>query len=127
MKLELETHTEQHYRINAYHPGSVVINEQHYTTSLILSPERLVSDWPPQVFSDLTAQHLEAVLELQPELIILGTGLNLQFPSAEVLDPLLARSIGFEIMDTGAACRSYNILMGEGRRVVAGLLMIEAG
>jgi uncharacterized protein len=126
MKLELENHSGQLYLIKSYQPGCVVINEQHYTTSLILSPERVISDWPPRILSELTAQHLEALVELQPELVILGTGLKLEFPTAEVLDPLLARSIGFEVMDTGAACRGYNILMAEGRRVVAGLLMIDA-
>lgn len=126
MKIELDDHAAEHYWIHEYGPGSVTISEQNYTTSLIVCPERIISDWPPQVFTDLSALHLEAIAELQPELVILGTGQDLHFPSAEVLEPLLAKSIGFEIMDTGAACRSYNILVSEGRRVVAGLLMIEA-
>lgn len=125
MKIELNDHAGEHYRIGAYAPGSVTISEQHYTTSLIVCPERIISDWPPQVFADLSAVHLEAIVGLEPELVILGTGQDLRFPTAEVLEPLLTQSIGFEIMDTGAACRSYNILVSEGRRVIAGLLMIE--
>lgn len=125
MKIELENHAAQYCRINRYSPGSVVINEQHYTTSVIVCPERVIAEWTPCLFSDLDSRHLDTIVSLRPELVILGTGASLKFPSAEVLEPLLAQSIGFEIMDTGAACRSYNILVSEGRRVIAGLLMIE--
>jgi len=125
LKIELDSNTaEQHY-IASYGAGSVVVGEQHYNTSLIVTPDRIISEWEPDCLADLAAHHLQEIVELQPEIVVIGTGRSLQFPAAEVLEPLLKREIGYEIMDTGAACRCYNILSGEGRRVIAALLMIE--
>lgn len=90
--------------------------------SLIISPRHLIRDWPPAKVDSLLAEHLDALLELQPELVLLGAGPRLQFPEAGILAPLHNRQIGVEIMDTAAACRTYNILMTEGRFVVAGLI-----
>lgn len=90
--------------------------------SLIISPRHLIHDWPPMDIDGLLEEHLDALVELQPELILLGTGTQLQFPGAEILAPLHNRQIGVEVMDTAAACRTYNILMAEGRFVVAGLI-----
>lgn len=127
VKIELDNPAGNDNRIEAYSAGSVVIAEQHYNTSLIVSPAQVISDWPPQVFEDLAAHHLDAVVALEPEIVIVGTGQHLRFPAAEILSPLLNNDIGYEIMDTGAACRCYNVLTAEGRRVAAALLMIEAG
>jgi len=68
---------------------------------------------------------MEQIMSLDPEIVILGTGRELHFPAESITRPLAENNIGLEIMDTGAACRSYNFLVGEGRRVVAALLMIE--
>ncbi len=125
MKIELDSNAEAHHHIASYSAGSVVIDEQHYNTSLIVAPDRIISDWEPVCFGDLAASHLDTVVSLQPEIAVIGTGRALYFPTAEVLEPLLKQEIGYEIMDTGAACRCYNILATEGRRVVAALLMIE--
>lgn len=127
VKIELDSQADAGNRIEAYSPGQVVIAEQHYNTSLIVSPGQLISDWPPQQWSDLAAHHLDAVIELQPEIIIIGTGQHLHFPANDVLQPLLNGEFGYEIMDTGAACRCYNVLATEGRNVVAALMMIETG
>ena len=102
------------------------IGDRLYQSSLILTPEYIMTDWPPKVFSDLAPQHFDPVIELAPEIVLLGTGSRLLFPDPDVLSPLVARNIGFEIMDTGAACRAYNFLMGEGRKVVAAILTLEA-
>lgn len=123
MKIEIETGADN--RIASYAPGELVINEERYTTSLILSPDRIVTDWPPQDFTELAAQHFEQLVEMQPEVVVIGTGRALRFPATETLRPLIEHELGYEIMDTGAACRCYNILMAEGRRVVAALLLIE--
>ena len=71
----------------------------------------------------LASTHLNAALALQPEVVLLGTGARLHFPPAEVLRPLIEAGIGYEIMDTSAACRTYDILMAEGRRVLAALVI----
>ncbi|MDZ7736102.1 MAG: Mth938-like domain-containing protein [Gammaproteobacteria bacterium] len=116
MKIELDSNADVQRHIASYSAGSVVIGERHYNTSLIVSPERIVDDWGPEDFTDLAAHHLETVVSLQPEIVVIGTGRALHFPAADVLEPLLKREIGYEIMDTGAACRCYNILTTEGRR-----------
>ncbi len=90
--------------------------------SFIVSPRHLLRHWPPASISDLQAEHFEAIIELQPELVLLGTGTQLTFPPPQLLATLHRQRIGVEIMDTAAACRTYNILMAEGRFVVAGLM-----
>ena len=93
-------------------------------TSLILSAEQAITDWPPQRWDELEEQHFDAVLELEPEVILFGSGETLRFPPPHVVRAVSARGIGLETMDTAAACRTFNILVAEGRRVVAALLMI---
>ena len=127
MKIELDSNISGKNKIRAYSNDGLLIGDTLYQSSLILTPEQIVTDWPPKWFSDLAAQHFSAVIELDPEIVLLGTGGQLQFPDPDVLSPLVFNNIGFEIMDTGAACRAYNFLMGEGRKVVAALLTIETG
>jgi uncharacterized protein len=91
-------------------------------SSFIVSPRHLLRDWPPAHVDELQAEHLDAIIELQPELVLLGTGPRLSFPSPKLLAELHRQRIGIEVMDTAAACRTYNILMTEGRFVVAGLM-----
>jgi len=95
------------------------------TSSVIITPEVLFEDWQPKVPAELAVLHMQQVLEFQPEIVILGTGRSLRFPAAEVIQVCHHAGVGFEAMDTGAACRTYNILAAEGRRVAAALLMIE--
>lgn len=94
--------------------------------SFILSPRHLLRDWAPADVNNLVADHLSAILELQPELVILGTGTKLEFPAHSILAGIHRQRIGIEVMDTAAACRTYNILMAEGRFVVAGLINPES-
>jgi len=124
MKIHLETGGGQNV-IRAYGPGRVTINQDVYATSLILSPDRIIPDWPPRVFAEVRQEHFAIISDMQPEVLILGTGKHLQFPPPDITQELVKANIGIETMDTGAACRTYNILMSEGRRVVAALLMIE--
>lgn len=124
MHIQLESGGQSNL-IRTYTTGQITVNQDCYTSSLIVLPRQIVTDWPPQAFAALTAAHFEMLVSLQPELLILGTGRRQQFPSADLLAPLAAAGIGWEIMDTGAACRTYNILMGEGRNVAVALLMIE--
>ncbi len=126
MKINLESGIGQNL-IRAYAAGSITINQEVYTSSLILTPQRIITDWPPVRFANLTAPDVEAIAALRPEVVVLGTGLHLQFPAPGIIRSLVEAKIGLEVMDTGAACRTYNILMSDGRRVAAALLMIESG
>jgi len=112
--------------IRAYGEGLVTINDHPIRQSVIVTPERLVTDWPPQRFDELASSHFQVLVELNPEIVLLGTGKRQQFPSPRLTHSLLSRGVGLEIMDTGAACRTYNIIMAEGRRVAAALLMIQS-
>jgi len=125
MKIELDINSEGQNVIQAYSKGKFIISNNEYTTSLILTPEKIIEEWAPRCFSDLHSKHFQIILSLDPEIVIMGTGKRLQFPDLEILTPLSDKQIGTEIMDTGAACRSYNFLVGEGRKVIAALLLIE--
>ena len=106
-----------------YGEGYVEINRTRHTTSLVASGDRLVTDWPVSSIEGLGADHMAAIVELKPEIVLLGTGERLQFPDPARLAPLYKAGIGVEVMDTPAACRTYNILLGEGRNVVAALVV----
>ena len=126
MRIQLETGGQSNL-IRSYGPGQIVVGETTYRTSIVVLPDRLFTEWPPQVMSDLTIDHMKVLSELNCEVLLLGTGRHLRFPPVSVLAPLAAVGIGTEFMDTGAACRTYNILMGEGRRVAAALMPIIEG
>ncbi|MCO6440383.1 MAG: Mth938-like domain-containing protein [Nitrococcus mobilis] len=123
MKMILETGDVTAYRIKSYEPGRVTINEWVIETSAIVTPNRLLRGWPPRYFGDLERAHMEAIIDLAPEIVLLGTGPQQHFPPRNIMLSLLERGIGLEIMDTPSACRTYNILMSEGRRVVAALII----
>jgi uncharacterized protein len=109
--------------INAYEAGSISVNGQVFRRSILVPPTGPVVPWDALTPADLTEAHFEAIAQAQPELVIFGSGHQLRFPPPIVLRPLMASRIGFETMDTAAACRTYNILVGEGRRVTAALLI----
>lgn len=123
MRLSLEAGPAGHV-IRAYAPGQVTIDKEVITASVVVTPEHIVPDWPPQRFADLSAPIIDALVEHDPEIVLLGTGATLRFPAPGVVAGLYRRRIGVEVMDTAAACRTFNILSAEGRRVVAALLMI---
>lgn len=111
------------YRIRAYSPGSVTVNDRTFTDSIALAPTQLIEDWPPERFEDLAQEHIEQLKALEPEVVILGTGETQRFPGREIMLAMLGEGIGVEVMATEAACRTYNILMAEDRKVVAALLL----
>ncbi|MGH8280579.1 MAG: Mth938-like domain-containing protein [Gammaproteobacteria bacterium] len=110
--------------IRAYAPGRINVNDRLLSTSFILTPTTVLEDWPPQRIEDLTLEHLQAALDLEPEVLLIGTGSVLRFPEARIMAEIQQRGIGLEVLDTAAACRTYNVLVSENRRVVAALLMI---
>lgn len=113
--------------ISGYGPGWVALDNEKITSSLIISSQGQRLDWPCRSFADLTPAHFEQIATLDAELVIFGSGGGIRFPQPLWLRPLMARRIGVETMDTQAACRTYNILAGEGRHVVAALLLEMPG
>lgn len=109
--------------IHAYTRQSVSVNGQTYTRSILVPPSGDMIDWPVQSLADLTEAHFLQIARAQPEVVIFGSGTTLRFPAPSLLRPLMAARIGIETMDTAAACRTYNILVAEGRRVMAALLL----
>jgi len=101
----------------------VTINGEKFTSSLVISPAGDRFAWGCERFEDLQASHFERVAAMDAELLIFGSGERIQFPNPALLQCLYARRIGVETMDTQAACRTYNFLAAEGRKVVAALLL----
>ena len=122
MKIDLDDGARDARRITAYRSGEIVIGGVGYRTSLLVSSDSGVETWPPSAFEDFAESHFEAIAAREPEIVLVGTGGRVVFPAPALLVPCSRRGIGVEIMDTGAACRSFNFLLGEGRRVVAALL-----
>ena len=109
--------------ITAYDARHIAVNGRRLTKSFLLTPQRLIETWPPASFDSLTAADLAAVASLDCRIVLLGTGPRQRFPAPALLRPLIERRIGVEIMDSHAACRTYNILMAEGREVAAALII----
>jgi len=102
------------------------VGPQPHSGSLIVPWTGPVQAWEPADFNALTQAHFDALLHLQPELVIFGSGARLRFPAPALLRNLIAQRIGVESMDTAAACRTYNVLVSERRSVVAALLLEAA-
>lgn len=127
--------SEGQYSVHAYRPGSVTLNSPHaeddrdeegrieLEESFILTPDTLIRDWPLDSPDHLGSDHLAPLKELAPEVILLGTGERLQFPGGEQLANLVGLGMGYEVMDSAAACRTFNILAGEGRQVAAAIIV----
>ncbi len=108
--------------ITGYGPGYVEVNRTRYMGAVLISADAPVRAWDVAAVDALKPSHFEALLALDPEVVLLGTGDRQHFPSAPLASILVRAGVGLEVMDTGAACRTFNILVGEGRRVVAALL-----
>lgn len=122
MKLHLHT-SEQQYQINGMDSDAVIINRQRYTQPVIVSDQALSTDWFQGTWLSLDAQHLAPILDLNPEVVLLGTGDKQRFIHPKHTQTFLSANIAVECMTTAAACRTYNILTAEGRKVVAALLL----
>lgn len=122
MKFHLEM-SNGAYQIQRYDKESITVNEKVYTHNLIIMP-RYLSNWPVESFDTLQQFHFEQVCSLCPQLVLLGTGRQLRFPSTALLVPLIDQGIGVEVMDTYAACRTYSVLVAEGRQVAAAVLLV---
>ncbi len=109
--------------IRAYSEGRISINGIAFEESLIITPATIIEQWRPQRFEDLCEDDFAAAVALEPQLVILGTGDRHAFPHPSLLRLLVERGIGLESMSTAAACRTYNILVSEGRQVAAALII----
>ena len=116
-----EEHDNQQFTITGYDDHAIGINGQNITQGFIIAADHFNKDWQPRVFADLNPQHLETVFALQPEIILLGTGQEQQLPEKDVYLSLINSAIGFEIMNTQAACRTFTILTADNRKVAAAL------
>lgn len=122
MKLHATT-TQQYQTITGYEKDWVEINAVRFAHSLIVLPESPPVVWPVATFDALSASDFEALEAAEPDLVILGTGLKQRFVAPGLIGRLLSRRIGVECMDNQAACRTYNILMAEGRKVALALIL----
>jgi len=122
MKLHLHEFGERNV-INQCHGGAITVNERTFDCSVIITPQDILDDWRPQHIEELTADDVSRVADLSVELVILGTGARQVFPPARTLEPFISASLGYEIMDTRAAARTYNIVASEGRNVAAAILL----
>lgn len=104
-------------------PDELWVGTTRFTESLLVPWVGTVLPWAPRTPQDLKPEHFEAVLALKPELVIFGSGPRLQFVSPALMRALIDKRIGVETMDTAAACRTYNVLVAEGRSAVAALLL----
>ncbi|THF62711.1 Mth938-like domain-containing protein [Pseudothauera rhizosphaerae] len=126
----MKLHTESLAHVNiftGYGTDHVLINKVRHDGNLLVTPERIEPGWARGGFAGLTADDFVAVRELGAQVVIIGTGARQRFPAPALLRPLIEAGMGFEVMDLAAACRTYNILAGEGRQVVAALLFDAAG
>jgi uncharacterized protein len=122
MKFHLAT-TDGNYLITGYDHGWVEINQQRYHHNLILMPDQVMPDWDAGDIASIRAEHFEIIAALKPEVVLLGTGARHQFIHPKLSLALTEIGVSLECMTTHAACRTYNILMAEGRNVAAALLI----
>ncbi len=125
MKLHA-SNNQQYQTVTGYDDSGVEINAKRYDYSLLLMPEVAARPWPVATFDELTEEHFALIEQDVPDVVIVGTGERQRFAHPRLTAALAARRVGVECMDNKAACRTYNILMGEGRKVTLALIL-DAG
>ena len=122
MKLHSDS-TQQYQTVTGYDASGVEINAQRFDYSVLVMPETAPRPWDVKRFEDLQAAHFDQIALDAPDVVILGTGERQRFVHPRLIGSLSARHIGVESMDSQAACRTYNVLMGEGRKVTLALII----
>jgi uncharacterized protein len=125
VKLQSDPHSGAN-TITGYGDGYIEINKTPYSHAVLLSSDGEILKWAIESFEELGTTDFTQMASLKPELIIIGTGKRQRFPKPELLKTLIEAKIGFEVMDSQAACRTYNILVGEGRQVLLALIVEAA-
>jgi uncharacterized protein len=120
--VQLTRDTAAAYLIHSYEPGRIRIGERWLHGDVIVAPDHLIEDWRVAAPASVALADLEPALALEPEIVLLGTGATLVWPDEDLMGALAARRVGLEIMSTPAACRTYNVLVHERRRVAAALM-----
>jgi len=111
-----------HFFVRSIGEQGIRINDDYYTEPVIISARRIVPEWPVQTVNDLDETSLQMIFELEPEVVLIGTGTHQVFLSPPIQMQFHRHQTGFEVMTTDAACRTFNVLVAEGRHVVAALL-----
>ena len=125
----MEFHLEvphDHFFIRSITAQGIRVNEDYFNTPFIISGKRIVPEWHVESVDDINETNLEPVFELQPEVILIGTGASQVFLPPAIQIHFYRRKVGFEVMSTDAACRTFNVLASEGREVVAALIPITS-
>lgn len=107
------------HRLQRYANGVLYVEQTEYKTPIVIAPQALLAPWGPTSLKELSVDDIHSLLSLEPQIVLIGTGKMLHYLEPERLTPLIEAQIGFEIMTTQAACRTYTVLMAEGRQVVA--------
>ncbi len=109
--------------IRQIEPDSIRIGDERVTASIVLTPTAMIRDWFPANIESLSAADLDTILALEPDIVVIGSGRQMRRQANDAIFTLARQGIGLEMMDTAAACRTFNILVAEGRAVVALLSM----
>ncbi len=111
------------YVFGHYGDGRLKVNQTDYDASLIIFPDTLITDWPVNNLDDMSISHFDEIISRNPDIVLLGTGVKQRFPSVEFRRNLVQAGLNLEIMDSAAACRTYNLLVSEGRDVAAAVII----
>lgn len=114
---------EGHYAVRRVGAGEIQIGERRLTRSLLLAPDRCVEEFPPRTFEEFDDAAIATILALEPSVVLVGTGERQRLAPPALMAAFLTRGFGLEAMDSAAAARTFNLLAGEGRRVVAAFLI----
>ena len=114
------------YNISGYNPGEIIVNESAHCESLILSAQSIHCPWLVLSVDQLDESNLQPVLDMNPSVVLLGTGERQIFPDARIFGLFGQIGIGLEVMDNGALCRTFNVLVAENREVVAAIIQNPA-
>ena len=125
MKIESDNFNEGQHHISAYSNRSITVANTSYRSNIIVTSDEVLEGCLPGQVQDMSSSHLQRIIALSPEIVLFGTGGAIAFPEDDVCQLLYLEQIGFEVMDTGGACRAFNFLLGEGRKTVAVLFMID--
>ncbi|MBX3709825.1 MAG: Mth938-like domain-containing protein [Gammaproteobacteria bacterium] len=120
--LDLDDNSAQ-FQIRSYQPGYIQVNEKIFTRSILIAPDKLIEDWQPQAIDELKAESLTPIISFKPDILLLGTGSTLVLIPVEVYGELINLGIGVEVMSTSAACRTFNVLSSENRKIMAALIV----
>jgi uncharacterized protein len=109
--------------IRRYGADFIVVGDEELRRSCLVSAATVMRDWTPRRVEELAPEHLSAIFEFAPEVVVLSTGTSQKFPRAALRAEFATRGIGLEVMEIGAACRTYNVLVGEERKVIGAILL----